>query len=71
MRDDNLPPNLAQNSSFNNEIPQWKICNKCYGISIDMIDCINCQGTGEVEMTSDEIRGRNEDRKENRYSNEL
>jgi len=71
MNDTNLPPQLANDSSFNAEVPQFKICNKCYGFSLDVKDCIKCQATGQVEMTPEEIRERNEDMKENRYSNDL
>ena len=64
MYDNNLPPNLASDSSFNNEsAPKMRPCYMCFGMNLD---CITCEGMGEVEMTENEIAEESEDREENK-----
>lgn len=71
----NLPPNLTE--EFNNEKVKTKVCDWCRGergvliadgIGIEIkwiyIKCPICKGSGQVELTSEEIEAIEEEKRE-------
>lgn len=59
--DNNIPPQLSHDSSFNNEPESmYKTCPECEG-ALDYVNpfgggCLKCGGSGRIEMDGDEIR---------------
>ena len=72
--DPNLPPQLSEDYSFNNEEVRTKPCEECGGDGytewwndsddICESDCEYCGGTGVEPMTQDDIREEIENKKE-------
>ena len=76
MYDSNLPAGLPPD--FNNESdPVIKQCPGCKGLGVDSDDgiititCGVCLGSGEIEMTPEEIYNILEEKRENKHSNDL
>ena len=78
--DPNLPPQLSEDSGFLNEEVRMQQCPECEGTGeeeywesteggIKLIEtgCYYCSGTGEIPMTSEEIREELENKKEKEY----